>query len=97
MQAVTDITGNIRPNLQQLVDYLEQVGDPQPLGFFRSMLEHLDKVTEEDELLELFMLLSTTAFQGFVLDPMAALMADRILAYAQEVSHAFSASEKTSH
>lgn len=97
MHAVTEVTGNIRPNLQQLVDYLEQAGDPQPLGFFQSMLEQLDKVSEEDELLELFMLLSTTAFQGFVLDPMAALMADRILAYAHEVSHAFSADEETRH
>jgi hypothetical protein len=48
-------------------------------------------VTKEEELLEVFIMMSMMAFQGFRLDPMASMLADQILAHAEQVSHTFSA------
>ncbi len=52
----------------------------------------LAEVREEEQLLEFFMSLSTMAFQGFALDPVGVLMADRLLLYAEQISHTFSVS-----
>lgn len=97
MEAFENITANMRPAMDELVNYLEQTGQEQAHGFFVEAQRRLEHVTEEDELLELFMMLSMTAFQGWVMDPYGAMMADRILAYAQQISHTFSASDEQAH
>ncbi len=81
--------------MDELVEYLRVSQQSQALAFFTEVQRRLAHVSEEDELLELFMLLSMTAFQGFTLDPLGAMMADRILAYAEQVSHAFSADDSS--
>ncbi|MEM9255206.1 MAG: hypothetical protein AAGA91_07150 [Pseudomonadota bacterium] len=97
MEAVTQIVNEMTPPVNQLVDYLQVSGQQQAHTFFIDVQRRLGFCKEEEDLFELIMLLSMTAFQGFVLDPFAAMQADRILAYAEQVSHAFSADNDTAH
>lgn len=97
MSAVDDVVASLKPAISDLAEYLEITQQPQALAFFQGVQRHLEAVREEDDLLELFMILSTTAFQGFTLDPFAAMMADRVLAEAQQVAHAFSADDDQVH
>ncbi|MDX1736138.1 MAG: hypothetical protein R3228_17310, partial [Halioglobus sp.] len=89
--------GKMRPAVDELVLYLQQTGQEQAHAFFLEVQRRLQYVSEEDDLLELFMMLSMTAFQGFALDPFGAMLADRILAYAEQVSHTFSADNDAVH
>lgn len=97
MNAIEDVVGRLRPAVEQLLDYLQYTGDPAAIAYFESVRQRLQNVTREEDLLDLFMFLSTMAFQGFTLDPVAATMADQMLAYAEQVSHAFSADDKLAH
>lgn len=83
--------------MDHLIEHLALSGQPKPLSFFQQVQDRLDNVEEEGDLLELFMLLSMTAFQGFQMDPMGAMLADRILSYAEEIAHTFSADDATAH
>lgn len=69
----------------------------EALIFFSQAQQLLGRVESEEKLLELFIMLSVTAFQGFQLDPMENIMADQILAHAGRVSHAFSADSGNVH
>jgi hypothetical protein len=95
--AVTATRDTLLTQMETLIHYLNESGDPMALGFFNQIYDMTANVSEEDELLELFLALSTTAFQGFVLDPYAAALTDDILAFAEQVSHTFSASGGSVH
>ena len=97
MDAVDNVVASLKPAIAELTMYLEMSEQPQALEFFNAVQQQLASVREEDDLLELFMILSTTAFQGFTLDPFAAMMADRVLAEAQQVAHTFSADSGQMH
>ena len=97
MIAVNDIVEKLSPAVADLVDYLEQSCQPQALAFFQQVQHRLSHVDEEEQLLELFLMLSMTAFKAFQMDPMGSLMADRILAYAEQIAHTLSASEDRTH
>ena len=97
MAAVDEVVTSLKPAVGQLIEYLELSGQLQALAFFRQVEHRLGHVQEEDELLELFLMLSMTAFQGFQLDPMGAMMADNLLGYAQDIAHTFSADDGTAH
>ena len=75
--------------------YLQQRGQIQAFGFFSQILATTQAITDEGELLELFIQLSMTAFQGFQLDPVAATIVDDILLYAEQVSQTFSVDSDT--
>ena len=97
MSAVSEVVEKLTPAVADLVEYLEQSYQPQALGFFQQVQHRLIQVDEEDDLLELFMMLSMTAFQGWQMDPLGSMMADRILGYAEQVAHTFSASDDNVH
>lgn len=97
MNAIHDVITTLTPNVGQLVEHLELTGQTQALSFFQQVQHRLEHVEEEDELLELFMMLSMTAFQGFQLDPLGAMLADQILAYAEQIAHTYSVSSGTAH
>jgi hypothetical protein len=97
MDAVREVVERLRPEISQLVAHLARTGQVEAEAFFREAQRRLAYVCEEEQLLELFMLLSMTAFQGFVMDPFGASLADRILAYAEQVSHTFSADDERLH
>lgn len=97
MTSIQQIVGSITPGMEHLIEYLALSGQPEALAFFQQMRDRLDNVQEEDDLLELFMLLSMTAFQGFQMDPTGAMLADGVLSYAEEIAHTFSADDATAH
>ena len=97
MGPVHEIVDYLKPDVEHLIEYLELSGQTAALSFFQQVQHRLDNVEEEDELLELFILLSMTAFQGFQMDPMGAMLADRILSYAEQIAHTFSAGDATAH
>ena len=97
MTALEEVTRQLAPQIDQLVEHLTLTEEMRGAAFFSSVGEAVRAVKEEADLLEVFFALSTTAFQGFVFDPLAARMVDEILAYAEQVSHAFMASEDVRH
>ena len=97
MDAINDIKDSLYSPIEQLIEHLEVTHQMDALAYFRQVRNGLDHVHEEDDLLEFFMMLSTMAFQGFQMDPMGAMMADRILAYAEQTAHTFSASDDEPH
>jgi hypothetical protein len=97
MQAIETVRAELEPKLDTLLMYLESVHDTRAHEFFSSIHNNLLSVEGEEQLLELFIQLSMTAFQPFELDPVAVLLTDEILAYAEQISDAFSASANVSH
>jgi hypothetical protein len=97
MEALQTVKATLSPRLDALVQYLGDVGDIRAAAFFSEIAAALKAAREEGELLEVFLALSTTAFQGFQFDPAAAADVDEILAYAEQVSHTFAASENVLH
>lgn len=63
--------------------------DPNAGVFFAQCLMQLRAVETEDELLEVFMKLSTTAFLGFVLSQNNVEKIDAVLAQAQNIATLF--------
>ena len=97
MATITDIVKEMTPALEQLAAYLDVSMQSEASNFFSQVQQLLGNVENEEELLELFIMLSMMAFQGFQLDPTATMMADQILAHAERVSHAFSADSGNVH
>lgn len=61
-------------------------------GFFTKLFVDLNAVASEEQLLELFIELSTTAFLGISFDEIALQQIDEILMTAEQVSETFSVS-----
>lgn len=97
MLALDTIKQEMTPRLDTLVEHLNFDGDGRAATFFSQIREAVSAVEDEADLLEAFFALSTTAFQGFTLDPFAASLTDELLAYAEQVSHAFMASRDVTH
>ena len=91
MFVIEHVIENLAPPLMELVAYLSVSSQSEALDFFSHVEQSLGTVTTEDELLEVFIMMSMMAFQGFRLDTIASMLADQILAQSEQVSHAFSA------
>ena len=91
MSAINHVVEELAPALKELTAYLAVSSQSEAFDFFNHIQQSLDQVTKEEELLEVFIMMSMMAFQGFRLDPMASMLADQILAHAEQVSHTFSA------
>ena len=91
MEAIDSVKTSLTPRLDGLVSYLSESGQGDAHRFFSRMQQNLLVLEQEEDLLELFIQLSMTAFQGFQLDPVAASIVDDILAFAEQTSHTFSA------
>ena len=65
--------------------------------FFAQCLNDLREVETEDELLELFFRLSTTAFQGFTFSPSTVSSIDAVLEQAQNMAALFAAPDGIQH
>ena len=97
MNMITSIQHDFRPQLQRLSNYLDLNGDRAAASFFRQIQEKLDRTRTEEELLNVFMVMSTSAFQGFTLDPFAVQVADQLLAKAQHYAVTLSADSRSEH
>jgi hypothetical protein len=97
LDALDTIKTELSPRLDALAKHFEDMQDPRAAAFFTGIAASLLAVEEEADLLEVFFALSTTAFQGFSFDPVAAAGVDEVLAYAEQVSHAFTADTGAAH
>jgi hypothetical protein len=97
MQAYDAVKIELDSRLETLVEHLTVAGGGRAAAFFDRLRRATDAVEDEPDLLEVFFELSTTAFQGFDFDPLAASLIDELLAYAEQVSHAFMASTENPH
>ncbi len=97
MEALHAVKRELAPRLDSLVEYFNQVQEIRAAAFFSEIASALAAVEEEADLLEVFLALSTTAFQGFQFDPVSAAGVDDVLAYAEQVSHTFTASPGSVH
>ena len=88
MQAIATVKDDLRPKLEALIEYLNESNEVAAASFFTNILVILAGLQHEEELLALFIELSTTAFQGFLFDETSWAMTDEILAYAEQVAHA---------
>ena len=97
MSDIDTVVRDISAVVADLVIYLENAGQHEAHTFFTQVQDQLVQVDGEEQLLEIFLLLSMTAFQGFCMDPFATMMADRVLDHAQRVAHTFSADDDIVH
>ncbi len=97
MQAIQTVKSELRPKLERLIVYLNETNEVVAASFFTNILVVLVGLTEEEQLLELFIELSTTAFQGFVFDDVSWALTDDVLLYAEQVAQTFTASPDLPH
>jgi hypothetical protein len=82
-----------------ITDVLEALDDNQILetSFFTLRLVQANEMEAGSDLLHLFLELSTTAFQGFSFTAEQAAQIDHLLAVAENISFALSASSSDAH
>ena len=97
MEAVEQVTQELKPKFEKLIGYLEETNQIASTAFFTNLLATLATVQEEEQLLSLFMELSTTAFVGLEFDDIAAHLIDDILLHAQEISSTFAIDATQTH
>jgi len=97
MCGIDTVVRDMSAVVADLVIYLESSNQPEAYVFFTQVQDRLKHVEGEEQLLEFFLLLSMTAFQGFRMDPFATMMTDRVLDHAQRVAYTFSADDDVVH
>ena len=97
MDAIDTVKAELRPKLERLIGYLSDTNEVMAASFFTNILVGLVNVKEEEQLLELFIELSTTAFQGFLFDEESWALTDDVLMYAEQVAQTFTASQDSAH
>ncbi len=97
MEALDAVKQELVPRIDALIEHCNATQEMRAAAFFSQIAAALAAVEEEADLLEVFLALSTTAFQGFMFDPVAAAGVDEVLAYAEEVSFAFTADAGRAH
>ncbi|MEQ9005841.1 MAG: hypothetical protein RIE74_19970 [Pseudomonadales bacterium] len=86
MEFVSGVREQIDPLFGAVIGLLESGGNPHPLAFFTLLRQRLQACCDEEDVLALFLDLSTTAFQGFVLSADQAAAVDRLLAACEQIS-----------
>ena len=97
MEAAKQVSETLKPKFEELISYLDESQQVAASAFFTGLLVKLIAVREEEELLSLFMELSTTAFIGLGFDDFSAQLIDDILLHAQEVSATFAVDSSQTH
>ena len=90
MNAIHTVKEALRPKFEDLLLHLNSTDQMAASGFFTKLFVDLNAVASEEQLLELFIELSTTAFLGISFDELALAQIDDILMTAEQVSHTFS-------
>ena len=97
MEAAKQVSEALKPKFEELISYLDESQQVAASAFFTGLLVKLIAVRQEEELLSLFMELSTTAFIGLEFDDFSAQLIDDILLHAQEVSATFAVDSSQTH
>jgi hypothetical protein len=90
MNAIDSVKASLRPKFEDLLMHLNATDQMAASGFFTKLFVDLNAVASEEQLLELFIELSTTAFLGISFDEIALQQIDDILMTAEQVSETFS-------
>jgi hypothetical protein len=90
MKAIETVKDSLRPKFEDLLLHLNASDQMAASGFFTKLFVDLNAVVSEEQLLELFIELSTTAFLGISFDEIALAQIDDILMTAEQVSQTFS-------
>ena len=90
MNAIDTVKETLRPKFEDLLLHLNSSDQMAASGFFTKLFVDLNAVASEEQLLELFIELSTTAFLGISFDELALAQIDDILMTAEQVSQTFS-------
>ncbi|MDG2304319.1 MAG: hypothetical protein P8R42_06615 [Candidatus Binatia bacterium] len=77
---------DLLPRLETLQRMAESSDEHERAGFFRGIAHLIRRARETHELMEPFMLLSTSAFQGFTLTAPEAMVLDEALEMASHMS-----------
>lgn len=97
MNAIDTVKTELRPKLERLIVYLNETNEVMAASFFTNILVVLVQLDQEEQLLELFIELSTTAFQGFMFDDESWALTDDVLMYAEQIAEAFTADQDRAH
>ncbi len=89
MNAIDSVKNDLRPKFEDLLLHLNSTDQMAAAGFFTKLFVDLNDVASEEQLLELFIELSTTAFLGISFDDVALDQIDDILMTAEQVSQTF--------
>jgi hypothetical protein len=87
MNAVDTVKSDLLPKIGDLLTHLLDTEQAEAASFFSRVFHDLNAVTGEEQLLEVFIELSTTAF----LDGAALALIDDVLMHAEQVAATFSA------
>jgi hypothetical protein len=90
MNAIDSVKDSLSPKFEDLLMHLNATDQMAASGFFTKLFVDLNAVASEEQLLELFIELSTTAFLGISFDEIALQQIDDILMTAEQVSETFS-------
>ena len=91
MNAVDSVKSVLLPMLGDLLTHLLDTDQAEAAAFFSRVFHDLNAVTGEEQLLEVFIELSTTAFLGIDFDNAALALIDDVLMHAEQVAATFSA------
>jgi hypothetical protein len=95
MNAIESVKSDLKPRLEELLLHLNETGQIAATAFFTKIFIDLDAVDGEEQLLELFIELSTTAFLGIPFDEVALALIDDVLMNAEQVAQTFSVDDST--
>ena len=90
MNAIDTVKDALRPKFEDLLLHLDSTDQVAASGFFTKLFVDLNAVASEEQLLELFIELSTTAFLGISFDEFALAQIDDILMTAEQISQTLS-------
>ena len=94
MNAIESIKSDLTPKFEDLLLHLNSTDQMAASGFFTKLFVDLNAVASEEQLLELFIELSTTAFLGISFDEIALDQIDNILMTAEQISATFSVTDE---
>lgn len=87
----------IVPRVETLVRMAEVLEATDRVKFFREIVTLLGRAGHTDELMEPFILLSTSAFRGFSMSPPEAFVLDEILEIAGHTSEVLARGDELLH
>ena len=91
MNAIETVKADLLPKLGDLLSHLLETEQAEAASFFSKVFHNLSASNSEEQLLEVFIELSTTAFLGIEFDTPALALIDDVLMHAEQVAATFSA------
>lgn len=94
---VVSAQAQLAPLFEAVLKRFEDDAATYEMSFFAIQYDALQRATDDMDVAELFMQLSTVAFVGFEFTPAQALLVDTLLARAEQIAHVLSADGGAPH